>query len=76
MQSVLQICQKIMCSSIGKDKEVYGLTGFDLEELEYGTDLDCAVQLEDTSDDAPKYTYVTGTHPIVTTSTAPVCGYD
>ena len=56
----------------GKDKEVYGLTGFDLEEFEYGTDLDCTVKLEDTSDDAPKYTYVTGTHPIVTTSTAPV----
>ena len=56
----------------GKDKEVYGLTGFDLEEFKYGTDLDCTVKLEDTSDDAPKYTYVTGTHPIVTTSTAPV----
>ena len=56
----------------GKDKEVYGLTGFGLEEFEYGTDLDCTVKLEDTSDDAPKYTYVTGTHPIVTTSTAPV----
>ena len=56
----------------GKDKEVYGLTGLGLEEFKYGTDLDCTVKLEDTSDDAPKYTYVTGTHPIVTTSTAPV----
>ena len=56
----------------GKDKEVYGLTGFDLEEFKYGTDLDYTVELEDIGDDAPKYTYVTGTHPIVTTSTAPV----
>ena len=56
----------------GKDKEVYGLTGFDLEEFKYGTDLDYTVELEDIGEDAPIGTAVTGTHPIVTTSTAPV----
>lgn len=56
----------------GKDKEVYGLTGFDLEEFKYGTDLDYTVELEDIGEDAPIDTAVTGTHPIVTTSTAPV----
>lgn len=48
------------------------LSGSGLGEFKYGTDLDCTVELEDIGEDAPIGTAVTGTHPIVTTSTAPV----
>ena len=48
------------------------LSGSGLGEFKYGTDLDCTVELEDIGEDAPIDTAVTGTHPIVTTSTAPV----
>lgn len=53
----------------GKSREYYGVSGFGLEEFAKGTNLTCIVYLEDTSDDAPDYPYVTGTtvNPIRTT---------
>ena len=56
----------------GKSREFYGISGFGLEEFANGTDLNCVAYLEDTSDDAPKYTYVStpqGNTTIVTTTT-------
>ena len=60
----------------GKSRDYYGVSGFGLEEFAKGTNLTCIVYLEDTSDDAPDYPYVTGTtvNPIRTTlptTTAP-----
>ena len=43
----------------GKTRKQYGVSGFSLEEFKNGTDISCTVYLEDTSEDAPKYTYVT-----------------
>ncbi len=56
----------------GKSRDFYGISGFGLEEFANGTDLNCVAYLEDTSDDAPKYTYVStpqGNTTIVTTTT-------
>ena len=43
----------------GKTRDQYGISGFSLEEFANGTDISCTVYLEDTSEDAPKYTYTT-----------------
>ena len=55
----------------GKTRDKYGVSGFGLEEFANGSDLSCTVYLEDTSEDAPKYTYVTTPQgeSIVTTTT-------
>lgn len=53
----------------GKTRDQYGVSGFGLEEFANGTDLSCTVYLEDTSDDAPKYTYVTTVQENITTTT-------
>ena len=62
----------------GKTREQYGVSGFSLEEFKNGTDISCTVYLEDTSDDAPKYTYVTtpqaGTAVTETTTTTAEIG--
>jgi len=62
----------------GKTREQYGVSGFSLEEFKNGTDISCTVYLEDTSDDAPKYTYVTtpqaGTSLTETTTTTAEIG--
>jgi len=60
----------------GKTRDQYGVSGFSLEEFANGTDISCTVYLEDTSEDAPKYTYVTSpqenTTTVTTTTTAGV----
>ena len=53
----------------GKSREFYGISGFALEEFANGTELNCVAYLEDTSDDAPKYTYVTTPQDSTTTTT-------
>ena len=53
----------------GKNRDKYGISGFGLEEFKDGTDLKCTVYLEDTSEDAPKYTYVTTVITNTTTTT-------
>ena len=53
----------------GKNRDQYGVSGFGLEEFADGTDLSVTVYLEDTSDDAPKYTYVTDPQDTTTTTT-------
>ena len=62
----------------GKTREQYGVSGFSLEEFKNGTDISCTVYLEDTSEDAPKYTYVTtpqaGTAVTETTTTTAEIG--
>jgi len=54
----------------GKSRDQYGVSGFGLEEFANGTDISCTVYLEDTSEDAPKYTYVTTPQESTTTTTA------
>jgi hypothetical protein len=44
----------------GKRRDSYGVSGFGLEEFAYGSDCSSTVYLEDTSEDAPKVTYLTG----------------
>ena len=53
----------------GKTREQYGVSGFSLKEFENGTELKCTAYLEDTSEDAPKYTYVTTPQGVTTAST-------
>ena len=53
----------------GKTRDQYGISGFSLEEFANGTDISCTVYLEDTSEDAPKYTYVTTPQEKTTTTT-------
>ena len=53
----------------GKTRDKYGVSGFGLEEFANGTDISCTVYLEDTSEDAPKYTYVTSPQEKTTTVT-------
>ena len=53
----------------GKTRDQYGVSGFSLEEFVNGTNLSCTIYLEDTSDDAPKYTYVTTPQDSTTTTT-------
>ena len=52
----------------GKTKEQYGISGFGLEEFANGIELKRTVYLEDTSENAPKYTYVTTPQGVTTAS--------
>ena len=56
----------------GKSREYYGISGFGLEEFANGSELNCVAYLEDTSEDAPKYTYVTGIEGRATTATTTI----
>ena len=60
----------------GKTRDQYGVSGFGLEEFANGTDLSCTVYLEDTSDDAPKYTYVTTVQGNIKTTTTTTTAID
>ncbi len=62
----------------GKTRDQYGVSGFGLEEFANGTNLSCTIYLEDTSENAPKYTYVSAPHgnttavTTMTTDTEPI----
>ena len=58
----------------GKNRDKYGVSGFGLEEFANGTDISCTVYLEDTSEDAPQYTYVTTPQESTTTTTTTTTG--
>ena len=45
-----------------------------MEEFANGTDISCTIYLEDTSEDAPQYTYVTTPQESTTTTTTTTTG--
>lgn len=53
----------------GKNRDKYGVCGFGIEEFANGNELSNVVYLEDTSEDAPKYEYVTTAADIAPTET-------